>query len=168
MDIRGQKEATDRPVGDWLAPGCLPYLRNVAQRVAYTYNVSQSDVPDLLQELCLALWKAGPDRVVNATWIFHTANHLAIEILRRARRSDRLSAAFGTGAADHGFQDRQEAALLMHARVGTFPPRLRRFCELRFEQGYTQRELMNATNLTRGTVREIEKRCLRRLAGRPR
>ena len=168
MDTRREAVATGRPVGVWLGPGFLPYLRKVARRVAYTYHVSDSDVPDLYQELCLALWKAGSDRVVNATWIFHTANHLAIEISRRTRRSDRLSAAIGTTLENRPASGRCEAALLVHAHVRALPPSLRRFCELRFEEGYTQRELMESTNLTRGTVREIEKKCLRRLAGRAR
>src|SRR5262249_58535206 len=95
MSIQSEGVTTGKPVGVWLGSACLPYLRKVARRVAYTYHVSDSDVPDLYQELCLALWKAGSDRIVNATWIFQTSNHVAIEISRRKRPSDRLSSAIG-------------------------------------------------------------------------
>jgi RNA polymerase sigma factor (sigma-70 family) len=157
----------ERPISDWVAE-YLPYLRRVARRVAYTYRLSDGEVPDLYQELCLALWKAGPDRLVNATWIFHTANHLAIEILKRKRRVDRLSAAVGAETAEVRASGKPETALLVHAKADRLPPHLHWFYELRFEQGYTQQELMQITHLTRGSVRKLERMCLRHLAGRGR
>jgi RNA polymerase sigma factor (sigma-70 family) len=157
-----------QPVGEWLESENLPYLRRVARRVAYTYHLSDADAPDLYQELCLALWKAGPCRVVNKTWIFHTANHLAIEIFKRERRADRLPAAVGAEIADGRSSGTPEAVLLVHANARQLPRSLRRFYQLRFEEGYTQRELMQTTHLTRGSVREFERRCLRRLSGRAR
>ncbi len=157
-----------QPVGEWLESDNLPYLRRVARRVAYTYHLSDADAPDLYQELCLALWKAGASRMVNKTWIFHTANHLAIEIFKRERRADRLPAAVGAEMSDGRASGTSEAVLLVHARARQLPRSLRRFYELRFEEGYTQRELMQTANLTRGSVREYERRCLRRLSGRAR
>ncbi len=157
----------EQPVGEWLDSNHLPYVRHVARRVAYTHHLSDADAPDLYQELCLALWKAGPGRLVNKTWIFHTANHLAVEIYKRERRADRLPAAVGAEMAE-GRSGTPEVALLVHARARQLPLPLRRFYELRFEEGYTQRELMQTAHLTRGSVREIERKCLRRLAGRAR
>lgn len=154
------------PVHEWLGSDYLPYLRRVARRVAYTYNLSEADVPDLYQELCLALWKAGADRIVNATWIFHTANHRAIELYNRQRRAARLSTAAGAeGLEPRVFID-PERALLAHTRADRLPRSLQRFYRLRFQEGYTQSELMRRANLTRGSVRGLERECLRRLRGR--
>lgn len=158
----------EKRISEWLEAGCLPYLHRIARRVSYTYRLSDADVPDLYQELCLALWKAGPDRLVNATWIFHTANHLAIDIFKRERRADQLAAAVGAERPGARFLESAETALLVHARAGRLPPPLRRFYELRFEEGYTQLELMETAHLTRGSVRETERKCLRQLAGRAR
>ena len=155
----------ERAVREWLASDYLPYLRRVARRVAYTYNLSEADVPDLYQELCLALWKAGPDRLVNATWIFHTANHRAIELYNLQRRAGRFIAAVGAeGLEPRVFAD-PERTLLARARAGCLPLSLQRFFRLRFQEGYTQNELMRKGNLTRGSVRGLEKECLRRLQG---
>lgn len=156
----------EQPVVEWLETDYLPYLRRVARRAAYAHRISDADSPDLYQELCLALWKAGPDRRVNATWIFHTASHLAIEIFKRGRRADRLSAAVGAEMARFPASGSRESLLLVRARAGQLPRPLRRFYRLRFEEGYTQRELMQTAQMTRGCVREIERKCLRRLAGR--
>jgi RNA polymerase sigma factor (sigma-70 family) len=154
------------PVHEWLGADYLPYLRRVARRVAYTYNLSEADVPDLYQELCLALWKAGAERMVNATWIFHTANHRAIELYNLERRACRFAAAAGSEGQDPRVFADAEKALLAHTRADRLPRSLRRFYRLRFQEGYTQSELMRTTNLTRGSVRGLERECLRRLRGR--
>jgi RNA polymerase sigma factor (sigma-70 family) len=156
------------PVREWLESDYLHYLRRVARRVAYAYHLSEADVPDLYQELCLALWKAGAERMVNATWIFHTANHRAIELYNRQRRAGRFVAAVGAEGIDPGAFTDPERALLAHARADRLPHSLRRFYRLRFQEGYTQRELMRTANLTRGSVRGLERECLRRLRGNSR
>ncbi|MDQ2869690.1 MAG: sigma-70 family RNA polymerase sigma factor [Acidobacteriota bacterium] len=155
----------EQPVVEWLESDCLPYLRRVARRVAFAHGISDTDGADLYQELCLALWKAGPDRRVNATWIFHTASHLAVDIFKRGRRAQRISAAVGAELTRFPASATREALLLIRARAGQLPRPLRRFYRLRFEEGYTQRELMQTAHMTRGGVREIERKCLRRLAG---
>ena len=154
----------ERSVREWLESDSLRYLLGVARRVAHGYHLSDADVPDLYQEICLALWKAGPERQVNATWIFHTANHRAIELYKRQWRAGRSAAAVGAEDAAPGTAS--EEALLVHAKADGLPESLRRFFHLRFQQGYTQRELMQRTHLTRGSVRGLEKECLRRLSGR--
>ena len=154
------------PVREWLESDCLHYLRRVARRVAFDYNLSEADVPDLYQEICLALWKAGPERRVNATWIFHTANHRAIELYKRQPKAGRFRPA--AGEEDPWLPSDPEKALLVQARADRLPGSLRRFYRLRFQEGYTQRELMQRTHLTRGSVRGLERECLRRLSGRQR
>jgi RNA polymerase sigma factor (sigma-70 family) len=154
------------PVREWLESDYLRYLRRVARRVAFTYRLSEADVPDLYQEICLALWKAGPERMVNATWIFHTANHRAIELYNRHRRAGRFAAAVGAEGIELGPSIDPEKALLVRARADGLPRVLRRFYRLRFQEGYTQSELMRRAHLTRGSIRGLEKQCIRRLLGR--
>jgi RNA polymerase sigma factor (sigma-70 family) len=151
-------------VREWLESDSLRYLLRVARRVAHTYHLTDADVPDLYQEICLALWKAGPERLVNATWIFHTANHRAIELYKRQWRAGRFAVA--VGAEDAAPRGGSEEALLVHAKADRLPDSLRRFFRLRFQEGYTQRELMQRARLTRGSIRGLEKECLRRLSGR--
>jgi RNA polymerase sigma factor (sigma-70 family) len=158
------KSMFELPVREWLESDCLHYLRRVARRVAHSHHLTEADVPDLHQEICLALWKAGPERLVNATWIFHTANHRAIELYKRKWKAGRFVAA--VGAEDAGPRGDPEKALLVHARADRLPDSLRRFFRLRFQEGYTQRELMQRAHLTRGSIRGLEKECLRRLSGR--
>jgi len=151
-------------VAEWLRS---TYLRRVASRVAYTYLLPPEDVPDLYQELCLALWKAGPDRMVNATWLFHTANHRAADILKRKRKHFEVSVTGMDGIARTSTAD-PELTLLVHSEVRRLPKSLRRFYRLRYEEGYTQRELVQHERLTRGSVRGMEKKCLRWMTRRNR
>ena len=149
-------------VSEWLASR---YLQGVARRVACTYHLSPEDVPDLTQELYLALWKAGPDQVVNATWVFHTAQHRAIELLKRERKRAQVEAAISKDMSADSDAD-HELASLVHARAARLPESLRRFYRLRYEEGFTQREIVQHKHLTRGSVRGMEKQCLRWMTGK--
>ncbi len=152
-------------VKDWLESD---YLRRVAQRVAYTYYLSSQDVPDLYQELCVALWKVGPERQVNATWVYHTAQHRALELLKGSKRSERIAAAAQRpGRNSAGFRD-PELTSLLRVEAARLPASLRRFYLLRYEQGFTQREILEGNRLSRGLVRGMEKRFLRRMKGKRR
>lgn len=132
--------------------------------MACQYGLPAEDASDLLQELCLALWKAGPDTRINATWIFHTAAHKAIDILRQ-RRAERLPIEDRVPASS----GRQTELLhLLHARVDGLPLRLRQFYELRFELGLSQRETARELGLLRGFVRSLDQKCLMRIRGRAR
>ncbi len=143
-------------VTQWLESA---HLRRIAMRVSYAYHLPAQDAPDLYQELCLALWKAGANRKVNATWVFHTANHHAVRLLRR----NRLAA--GIHVADYVAHSRDpELELLVRARVDRMPKPLRRFYEMRFEAGMSQQELISRHHLTRGSVRSLERQCARWIA----
>jgi RNA polymerase sigma factor (sigma-70 family) len=122
------------------------------------------DVLDLYQEVCLALWRAGPARIVNTTWLFHTAGHCAADILKRQRGRLELPVA----AVDRTFtlQTDPELTLLVRAELRRLPKSLRRFYHLRYEKGYTQSELAQNEHMTRGSIRGMERKCLRLLAGR--
>ena len=149
------------PVGEWLAS---PYLARAARRVAWQYGLPAEDAPDLLQELFLALWKQGPDNRVNATWIFHTAAHKAVDILRQRR-----AALLPIDDRDATAPEKQTELLhLLHARVEALPKYLRQFYALRFEQGLSQRETARELRLLRGFVRSLDQECITRIRGRAR
>jgi RNA polymerase sigma factor (sigma-70 family) len=149
-------QGSSLPVNEWLDS---PYLSRAARRVAWQYGLSAEDSSDLLQELSLALWKAGPDTRINATWIFHTAAHKAIDILRQ-RRAASLPIDDNVSTAP----ERQAELLhLLHARVDGLPKHLREFYALRFEQGLSQRETAAELGLLRGSVRCLDRKCIRQI-----
>ena len=149
-------------VNDWLES---PYLDRVAARVASQYHLSPQDTPDLLQEIRLALWKAGPCTPVNVTWIFHTANHKAIDI---SRRRSRLREVDLDAVALTGCPASTDPALyrLLRSRATRLPGLLRQFYALRYEQALSQREIAKRLGLCRGSVRCLDRRCLRLMKGR--
>jgi RNA polymerase sigma factor (sigma-70 family) len=146
---------------EWLES---PYLARVASRVAYQYGLPSQDTPDLLQDLRLALWKAGPDLLVNASWIFHTANHKAVD---RLKRKIRLDSETSGCPPDTSPSCKTDPALvhLLHARAALLPKRLHDFYFLRYEQGLSQREIANRLGVCRGSVRWLGSRCLEALTG---
>ena len=151
-----------RTVSEWLDS---PYLARVAFRVAVQYGVPAQDRPDLLQELRLALWKAGPDLAVNVTWVFHTANHKAIDLLKRRlhlgeeelKSAERLPKRNDTDPS---------LRCLLRARAALLPGRLYDFYLLRYEEGMSQREIAARLGMCRGSVRCLDRRCLKMMKGR--
>jgi RNA polymerase sigma factor (sigma-70 family) len=156
------ERAPTRTVGEWLES---PYLPRLASRVAGRYGLPAQDASDLLQELCLALWKTGPDLVVNLTWVIHTANHKALDLLKVKRRLgfERFDSTDGLSQApsvDPGLRH------LLRARAARLPKSLRDFYLLRYEEGLSQREIAARLGLCRGSVRCLDRRCLRMMKGR--
>src|SRR5580765_2982319 len=100
-----------------------PYLSRIASRVAYQFRLPAQDAPDLLQEVRLALWQAGPETIVNATWVFHTANHKAADLVRRRARIARENAPL---TRDPPLEDGADPALrhLLRARAALLPGRI--------------------------------------------
>jgi len=147
---------------DWLESD---YLRRLVRRVGYLYYLSSPDLEDLHQELCVALWKIGPERVVNATWVCHTAQHLAIDLLKSRKKSCIMGAAEVAIVQDSSAPD-LELLSLIRAQAARLPASLRRFYQLRYEEGRTQEEILQCSALSRGLVRGIEKRFLRRMTGK--
>ena len=144
-------------IGEWLES---PYLGRVAARVAQRYGVAPQEVPDLLQELRLALWKAGSSQLVSIGWVFQTANHKAIDWLKRRRRRAEV------GLDAHTLPERvcsPDPALrcLLHSQTSRLPYTLRRFYTLRYELGLSQRDVAQALGLGRSSVRSLDRRCLR-------
>ena len=124
------------------------------------------DVPDLLQELRLALWKAGSGQLVSIGWVFQTANHKAIDWLKRKRRRAEV------GLDAHTLPERfcsPDPALrcLLHSQASRLPYTLRRFYALHYEHGLSQRDVAQALGLGRSSVRSLDRRCLRLIGVRP-
>jgi RNA polymerase sigma factor (sigma-70 family) len=145
---------------EWLESPCLAH---VARRVAHQHDLVRDDLEDLIQELRIALWEAGLDVRVTARWLFQVANHKAVDLFRkrvRHRRRDRVFTDI-KGSASHDL----ELDHLLHARVARFSPSLRKFYDLRYLQGLSEREIARSLGLCRGSVRWLDRCCRRELAG---
>jgi RNA polymerase sigma factor (sigma-70 family) len=132
--------------------------------VAYQYRLPAHTVPDLLQELRIALWRVGPNIDVNATWLVHTAEHKAQDFWRRFGRV--AEEQLGSGdACDASAARESELLHLLRARVSHLPGDVRRFYRLRFLEGLSQREISSRLGLCRSSVRYLERRFLRIVTG---
>jgi DNA-directed RNA polymerase specialized sigma24 family protein len=149
-------------VSEWLAS---PYLARVAARVAYQYNLPSQEVPELLQELRIALWKAGLATAVNATWILHTAQHKGSDLLRMMRERGR-EVSFSGDSSIPGNHPDPELMRLLRARAAMLPPRLKEFYFLRYRAGLSERQIADRLGLCRGSIRCLERRCVRSVKGR--
>lgn len=160
--MRSQKPeptpAESAGAGHWLES---VYLRRAAARVARQHGLSAEDLPELVQELRIAVWRA---RVpLNVAWIFGVATHKAVDMVRRKARADRddqeLAAAVRRRHRD------LELDHLLHARVDGLPGRLRQLYDLLYIEGLSEREAARRLGVCRASVRWL-KRCLhRRVAG---
>src|SRR5262245_44902674 len=132
---RSAPSTSELRICEWITS---PYLGRVAIRVARQYGVPSQDVPDLVQELRLALWKASPDLSVSAGWIFQTARHKAIDCIKRRRRRAEVGL---EGLALTAPDSEPDLALrcLLRSEASRLPDALRRFYTLRYEEGRSQR-----------------------------
>ena len=155
-------ETQPRTANEWLES---PYTERLVRRIGYSRGLLWQDLPDLVQEVRLALCQTGPDRTISAAWMNRTASNKAVDFLRRRRRvwneerdfADCLSVA---PAAD------PELAHLLAARVTLLPSFLRRFFYLRYELGLSERDVARRLRLCRSSTRWLERRC-RRAIRRP-
>jgi RNA polymerase sigma factor (sigma-70 family) len=148
-------------VNEWLGS---PYLWRLTLRTAYLYGVPLEDAPDMFQEVCLALWMAGPDKVVNVTWVVHTVQHKAVDFFRKRARLHTQNA---LSEVSPSCKDQDPDLLhLLRARVALLPKRLQEYYVLRYEAGLSQREIARQLGLCRGSIRWLDRRCLRMVKGR--
>jgi RNA polymerase sigma factor (sigma-70 family) len=145
-------------VEEWLAS---PYLSRIAARVAYQYRLPGHEVADLLQELRLALWLAGPSTTVNATWVFRTAYHKASDAASRIRRTKTEE-----GPEVPGTGRDPDLTHLLRSRASRLPSRLRVFYFLKYREGLSQRDIALRLGLCRGSVRGLDAKCLKLIKGR--
>ena len=141
-----------------------PYLRRVADRVARQHGLREDDLPELLQELRIAVWQAEAASSLTAAWLFGVASHKAVDMVRlkaRAHRHDQDLAAIPSQSGRDFELDH-----LLHARVDHLPKRLRQFYDLHYTQGLSEREIARSLGVCRASVRWMD-RCCRRLVGGP-
>ncbi|MDQ2870144.1 MAG: sigma-70 family RNA polymerase sigma factor [Acidobacteriota bacterium] len=148
---------------DWIQS---PYLAGVAARVARSKGLAPEDVPDLLQEIRIALWRAGSETRVGPSWLFQVANHKAVDFLRRRVRMREIEREFMT-AADPPAGD-SELGHLLHAQASRLPARLSEFYDLHYGQGLSEREIAARLGVCRQSVRWLDRRCRLGIAGRAR
>lgn len=143
---------------EWLD---LPYTIRLAVRVGRFYGLSKEDIADLKQELLLALCKLPPECSVNVSWLFRTASHKAVDILRaRAKLGRSLPSPAESFLSP-------ETRYLLQAEISKLPQQLRVVARLLYEVGLTEREAAKYLHLCRASVRWRERRCLAALRGDP-
>jgi RNA polymerase sigma factor (sigma-70 family) len=148
------------PASDWLAS---PHLDRLVTRVAGHHGVPAAELPDLIQETRIALWRSGLELPVSAALVGSIARHKAIDLVRRlARRRARRG-----GASPPSRNPKIDAELphLLNLRVASLPPRLREFYALHYEQGWSQREIARTWGLCRASVRWLDRRFRERVLG---
>lgn len=155
-----EKENSSATTAEWLES---PYLAHVAARVAHQLNLGRDDREDLLQELRIGLWEAGPDVRVGSRWLFQVATHKAVDLLRRQVRRRHRDEAFADWKGSPGHD--LELDHLLHVRVARLPASLRNFYELRYRQGLSEREIARSLGRCRASVRWLDQRCRQELAG---
>jgi len=125
--------------------------------------VPAAEVPDLIQETRIALWRSGLELPVSAALVGSIARHKAIDLVRRlARRRARRG-----GASPPSRSPKIDAELphLLSLGVASLPPRFREFYALHYEQGWSQREIARTWGLCRASVRWLDRRFRERLLG---
>ena len=142
------------------------YIAGVAARVGRSKGLTPEDIPDLLQEIRIALWRAGPETRVGPAWLFHVANHKAIDFLRRRVRTREIERQF-MAAVDQP-EGEPELGHLLHAQTSRLPARLREFYDLHYGQGLSEREIAVRLGVCRQSVRWLDRRCRLGIAGRTR
>jgi RNA polymerase sigma factor (sigma-70 family) len=158
-DVDPSKADVPSSTSEWLES---PLLARIVKRVAGQYGILPAEVDDLIQEVRIALWEAEPPVEIKPKWIFVTASHKAVDILRRRWQTGSdavLSKAVAGGA--------QELSCLVRAQVALLPKNLRAFCDLRYAEGMTEREIAGRMGLCRASVRWLGVRFLKALADGP-
>lgn len=140
--------------GEWLES---PYLGRVAARVAHEYGLRPDDVPDLLQELRIALWKQGLEQRVGAAWVVRVTKHKVVDLLRQRMRTRRRDGVF-TAIAARPWHD-LEIDHLLHAKAASLPAKLKAFYALHYQQGLSEREISRRLGMCRASVRWLDHRC---------
>lgn len=162
------REAAERVSGfvlsgqQWLESRSLPRIGRLAAR---RFHLPPDDLDDLLQELRLAVLRAGVATPLNATWIFRAAEHRALD-LRRGR--DRIRSISGGGrlSEESGGVDRELLGLL-RARASLLPREAHLVYQLVLA-GHSEREIAGRLGSSRAAVRRHIDWCVRFFAGRAR
>jgi DNA-directed RNA polymerase specialized sigma24 family protein len=97
------------------------------------------------------------DQPINATWVFRTASHKAIDL-----RREKLIHPDPVELTEDLARDSKDPELvnLLRARAASLSRSLREFYELRYEEGLSQRVVAKRMGLCRSSIRLLERRCL--------
>ena len=130
------------------------------------------DLDDVVQESYLRIWKARAARPINSAkaFLFTVARHLALNTLRRERRSpiiavkdlSRLFVLDRSPDASAAAALAQEIELLVGA-IAALPPRCREIFILRRLRGVPQKEIALCLGVSEQTVQVQAARGLRRI-----
>jgi RNA polymerase sigma factor (sigma-70 family) len=138
-------------------------LGELVGRIAARYHVAPADVPDLLQETRIALWKFGLETQVSSAWIIRTATNKVVDHVRsrlRARVREQTYARLEAG----GSRD-PDLEHLLRTQVASLPLRQREFYELHYIWGLSEREAARELGICRASARWLDRCCLRAIAG---
>jgi len=144
----------------WLDSPSLPRIGRLAGR---RFHLPSDDLEDLVQELRLAVLRAGTSTALNSSWIFRAAEHRALD-LRRSRERMRAIATAAAEPEKTGRVDRELLALL-RAQASRLPRDARAVYQLHLA-GHSERDIAVRLEVTRASVRRITSWCLRFFGGR--
>ena len=145
----------------WIDSPALPRL---VKRVATQHWILDGDFQDLLQETRIALWRFGTESNVSTAWVSRVATNKAVDLVRRTKRARARERAYAGLARKAGREP--DIELLLHARVAEFPARLRRFYDLHYGEGWSERELATRLGMCRASIRWLDKSCRRAITGK--
>ena len=143
-------------VGDWLE---APLLEPVVSRIAAHIGIGAQEVPDLVQEVRIALWEKGLDVRIGLGFVIRVATNKAIDLIReqaRCRVRDRGIAMLGPIVNRN-----DELRRLLQAEVSLLPRKLRLFVDLHYGRGLSEREIGRRWHLCRGSVRWLDRQSIR-------
>jgi DNA-directed RNA polymerase specialized sigma24 family protein len=157
--------STGGPIGspttaEWLES---PFLEQAAAQAARHYGLEDASLPDLVQEVRIALWEAGLDVHVGAAWVHCVARNKAVDLVRvrlRSRAHDQALAAVLARAGPN-----LELEHLLRAKAGTLPSKLLEVFDLHYQQGFSEREIARRLGICRASVRWLDHCCRGILSG---
>ena len=141
---------------EWLES---PFLDQAAAQAARQYGLEDDSLPELVQEVRIALWEAGLNIHVGAAWVRCVARNKAVDLVRvrlRSRAHDQALAAVPARAGPN-----VELEHLLRAKAGTLPAELLEIFDLHYLQGFSEREIARRLGICRASVRWLDCKCRR-------
>lgn len=161
----------EKAPGRWFAEEVHPHDSSLKAYLRGSFP-SIRDVDDVVQESYLRIWKARATQPIKSgkAFLFTVARRLALDLLRRERRSpilavtdlDRLFVLDTTPDASAAAATSEEIDLLVEA-VDSLPARCREIFILRRLQGVPQKDIASRLGLSEQTVQVQAARGLRKV-----
>lgn len=153
MDITERPSQKNASAEAWLVSSDLARL---VRLVALQLRIPPEEIPDLIQEIRIALWKLPPATHVSSRWIELTSRNKAIDLLRAKTRARAREREFIRRMGDS--TRNAEPMLLLHAEVSALPARIRTFYALHYVAGCSERETAVRLGVSRAGVRRLDHR----------